>query len=118
MPFTQTETAHIATLRPSAILKLDEAAKQHAAIIEQRLVHLVRRGSKNLRSPIEHDKALLIAALGNGAAVVKAVEAWLLAVAEARAAEQARETALAQARHEKTKRSVPGRRGASFKPRK
>jgi hypothetical protein len=39
-------------------------------------------------------------------------------VAEARAAEQARETALAQARHEKTKRSVPGRRGASFKPRK
>lgn len=118
MPFTQAETAHIAAIRPSTLVTLDEAARKHAATIEQRLVHLIRRGSKNLRSPIENDKALLLAELGSSAGVKEKVDAWLKAVLDARAAEQARETALAAERHEKTKRGVPGRRGASFKPRK
>ena len=117
MPFTQAETAHIATLLPSALAKLDDAARQQAALIEQRLVHLVRRGSKNLRSPIENEKNALVALLGNSAAAKTNVDAWLGAVTQARAAEQARETALAAERHAKINRTPKQRTGASFKQR-
>ncbi len=118
MPFTQAETAQIAALRPSTLLAPEAAARTHAASIEQRLVHLIRRGSKNLRSPVEKDTALLLEALGGAAKAKAAIAAWLDAVTTARAAEQARETVLAAARQEKAKRGIPGRTGASFKRRK